>query len=149
MPAWSRCSLKQKNTSTERRPLYLSGEALPPKRRKARTRKKGTEAPKRQRDRDISPRRNGEDKDRSPKRRGNVRDRLGPPQPKLQPRYPPQQFTPLTASVSQVLHEVQHEMFLRWPSQMRTDTIKRDITKYCEFHIDHGHWTYVCIQLKK
>ena len=32
---------------------------------------------------------------------------------------------------------------------MRTDPAKRDITKYCEFHIDHGHRTYDCIQLKK
>ena len=54
-----------------------------------------------------------EDKDRSPKRRGNVRDLLGPPQPELQPLYPPQQFIPLTVSVSQVLYEVQHEKFLR------------------------------------
>ena len=71
---------------------------------------------RRRRDRDRSPRRNKKDRDRSPKRRVNVRDRLGPAQPELQPRYPPQQFTPLTTSVSQVLYEVQHEKFLRWPS---------------------------------
>ena len=52
--------------------------------------------------REQRPRRRG-DRERSPKRRGNVRDHLGPPQPELQQRYPPQQFTPLTASVSQVL----------------------------------------------
>ena len=56
---------------------------------------------------------------------------------------------PLTTSVSQVLYEVQHEKFLRWPSQMRTVPAKRDITKYCDFHRDHGHWTDDCIQLKK
>ena len=27
--------------------------------------------------------------------------------------------------------------------------IKRDMTKYCDFHRDHGHWTDDCIQLKK
>ena len=32
---------------------------------------------------------------------------------------------------------------------MKTDPAKRDITKYCEFHIDHGHRTNDCIQLKK
>ena len=129
--------------------LCLSGEALPRKRRKSRMRKNGTKAPKRQRDQGRSPRKNKKDRDRSPKRRGNVRDHLGPPQPKLQPRYPPQQFTPLTASVIQVLYEVQHEKFLRWPYHMRRDPVKRDITKYCEFHRDHGHRTDDCIQLKK
>ena len=53
------------------------------------------------------------------------------------------------ASVSQVLYEVQHEKFLRWPSQMKTDPAKRDMTKYCDFHRDHGHQTNDYIQLKK
>ena len=111
--------------------------------------KRDQSRPRRRRDRDRSPRRNIENRDRSPKRRDNVRDYLRPPQPKLQPRYPPQQFTPLTASVSHVLYEVQYEKFLRWPSQMKTGPVKRDKTKYCEFHRDHGHRTGDCIQLKK
>ena len=32
---------------------------------------------------------------------------------------------------------------------MKTDLAKRDITKYCEFHRDHGHRTNDFIQLKK
>ena len=76
-------------------------------------------------------------------------NRLGPPQPELQQRYPPRQFTPLTALVSQVLREVQHEKYLRWPSQMRIDPTKRYVTKYCEFHRDHRHQTDDCIQLRK
>ena len=32
---------------------------------------------------------------------------------------------------------------------MKMDPIKRDMTKYCEFHRDHGHRTDDCIQLKK
>ena len=100
-------------------------------------------------DRDRSPRRNSENKERSLKRQGNVRDRQGPPQPELQQRYSPRRFTPLTASVSQVLREVQHEKFLRWPSQIKSDPAKRDNTKYCEFHKDHGHRTDDCIQLRK
>ena len=111
---------------------YINGEeALLSKQRsssaqkeKGRGDKKRERISKRQGDRDRSSRRNRENKERSPKRRGNVRDRLGPPQPELQQRYSPQQFTPppppppppLTASVSQVLREVQHEKFLRWPS---------------------------------
>ena len=56
---------------------------------------------------------------------------------------------PLTAIVSQVLREVQHEKFLRWSSQMRTDPTKRDNTRYCEFYRDHRHRTDDCIQLRK
>ena len=32
---------------------------------------------------------------------------------------------------------------------MKTELAKRDSTKYCEFHRDHGHRTYDCIQLRK
>ena len=32
---------------------------------------------------------------------------------------------------------------------MKTDPTKRDLTKYCEFHRDHGHRTDDCIQLRK
>ena len=115
---------------------------------KSRGEKKRERSPRRRGDRDRSPRKDRENRERSPKRQGNVRDRLGPPQPELQ-RYPPQQFTPLTASVSQVLCETQNGNFLRWPSQMKTYPAKRDSTKYCEFHRDHGHRTYGCIQLRK
>ena len=56
---------------------------------------------------------------------------------------------PLTTSVSQVLRKVQHENFLRCPSQMTSNPTKRDNTKYCEFHRDHGHRTDDCIQPRK
>ena len=133
---------------------YINGEeALISKRgsssthkEKSRTDKQREQSPRRQRDRERSPRR---DRERSPKRRGRVKDRLGPPQPDLRQQCSPRQFTPLTTTVSQVLREVQHENFLRWPSQMRSDPTKRDNTRYCEFHRDHGHRTNYCIQLRK
>ena len=133
---------------------YINGEeALTSKRgsslthkEKSMTDKQRERSPRRQRERERSPRR---DKERSPKRRGSIRDHLGPPQPKLRQQYSPWQFTPLTAIVSQVLHKVQHEKFMRWPSQMRTDPTKRDNTRYCEFHRDHKHRTDDCIQLRK
>ena len=136
---------------------YINGEeALLSKREnssaqkeKSKGEKKRERSPRRRGDRDRSPRRDRENRKQSPKRRGNISDHLGPPQPELQQRYPPQQFTPLAASVSQVLHEVQHENFLRWPCQMKTNPAKRDSTKYCEFHRDHGHRTDDCIQLRK
>ena len=136
---------------------YINGEeALLSKQRSSSTQKekskgdkKRERSPSRQGDGDRSPWRDKENRERSPKRRGNVRDCLGPPQPKMQQWYSPKQFTPLTASVSQVLREMQHEKFLRWPFQMRSNPAKRDNTKYCEFHKDHGHRTDDCIQLRK
>ena len=103
-------------------------------------------SPKRQGDQRKSP---GAEQERSPKRRGNLRERLGPSQPERRRRYSPQHFTPLTASVSQVLHEVGNEQFLRWPAQMKSNPATRDNTKYCEFHRDYGHRTDNCIRLRR
>ena len=126
---------KQKSSSTQKE--------------KSRGDKKRERSPRRQVDRDRSPKRSRENRERSLRRGGNVRDRLRPPRPELQQRYSPRQCTPLIASVSQVLHEVQHENFLRWPSQIRSDPEKRDNSKYCEFHRDHGHRTNDYTQLRK
>ena len=133
---------------------YINGEeALISKKENSSTHKEksGTDkrrgrSPKRQSVRETSSKKDGE---RSPKRRGNLRDRLGPPQFERRRRYSPQRFTPLTASVSQVLHEVRNEQFLRWPVQMKSDPATRDNTKYCEFHRDYGHRTDNCIHLKR
>ena len=133
---------------------YINGEeALISKKESSSTNKEKSgidkrqgRSPKRQSDQEKSPRK---DRERSPKRRGNLRDRLGPPQFERRRRYSPQRFTPLTASVSQVLREVQNEQFLRWLTQMKSDPTARDNTKYCEFHRDYGHRTDDCIQLKR
>ena len=103
-------------------------------------------SPKGQSDRERSP---NKDRERSLKRRGNLRDHLGPPQLERRQHYSPRRFTPLTASVSQVLREVRNEQFLRWPTQMKSDPATRDNTRYCKFHRDYGHRTDDCIQLKK
>ena len=133
---------------------YINGEeALLSKRESSSTRKeKGAtdkqrgRSPKRQGDQRKSL---GTERERSPKRRGSLRDRLGPPQSQGRQRHSPQHFTPLTTSVSQVLHEVRNEQFLRWPTQMKSDPATRDNTKYCEFHRDYGHHTDNCIQLRR
>ena len=91
---------------------------------KSRGNKKWERSPRRQANRDRSPRRSRKNGERSSKRQGNVRDRLGPSQPELQQRYSPRQYTLLTASVSQVLREVQHERFLRWPTNMKLAPLK-------------------------
>ena len=133
---------------------YINGkEALISKKESSSTHKEKSGAdkrrgrsPKRQSDEEGSPKKNGE---RSPKRRGNLRDRLGPPQSERRRRYLPQRFTPLTASVSQVLREVRNEQLLRWPTQMKSNPATRDNSKYCEFHRDYEHRTDDCIQLKR
>ena len=127
---------KEEKYINDEESLISKRESSSTHKEKSRTDKQQERSPRRQRDRERSLRR---DKERSPKRRGSVRDCLGPPQPELWQQYSPRQFTPLTAIVSQVLREVQHEKFMRWPSQMRSDPTKRDNTRYCEFHRDHEH----------
>ena len=126
--------------------LISKKESSSPHKEKSGADKRRGRSPKRQSDQEGSPKKNGE---RSLKRRGNLRDRLGPPQSERRRCYSPQRFTPLTASVSQVLHEVQNEQFLRWPTQMKSDPVTRDNSKYCEFHRDYGHRTDDCIRLKR
>ena len=113
---------------------------------KSGTDKRRGRSPKRQSDRERSPKK---DEERSPKRHENLRDRLGPPQPERRQRYSTRRFTPLIASVSQVLCEVRNKQFLRWPTQMKSDPATRDNTKYCEFHRDYRHRTNDFIQLKR
>ena len=133
---------------------YINGEeALISKKGSSSTHKEKSEtdkrrgrSPKRQSDRKRSLEKEGE---RSPKRRGSLRDRLGPPKLERRQRYSPRRFTPLTASISQVLREVRNEQFLRWPTQMKSDLATRDNSRYCEFHRDYGHRTDDCIQLMK
>ena len=133
---------------------YINGEeALMSKKESSSVSKEKKTTDKR---RGRSPKRQGDqrkssetERERSPKRRGNLRDRLGLPQTERRRHYSPQRFTPLTASVSQVLQEVWNEQFLRWPAQMKSNPATRDNTKYCEFHRDYGHRTDNCIQLRK
>ena len=35
----------------------------------------------------------------------------------------------------------------RWPPRMKTDPFKRDRSKFCEYHGDHGHSTKDCMVL--
>ncbi|GFZ07029.1 hypothetical protein Acr_18g0011990 [Actinidia rufa] len=81
-------------------------------------------------------------KDLDPKRSGNRR-----------PRTPPRQLEfilpPLNAPVAQVLSEIKHEEFVKWPGKIKTDPQKENRNKYCEFHRDHGHNTEDCFQLKE
>ncbi|GFZ21700.1 hypothetical protein Acr_29g0008620 [Actinidia rufa] len=80
--------------------------------------------------------------DRDPKRSNNRR-------PRTPPRRPEFILPPLNAPVAQVLSEIKHEEFVKWPGKIKTDPQKRNKNKYCEFHRDHGHNTEDCFQLKE
>ncbi|GFY81001.1 hypothetical protein Acr_01g0008100 [Actinidia rufa] len=80
--------------------------------------------------------------DRDPKRSNDRR-------PRTPPRRPEFTLPPLNAPVAQVLSEVKHEVFVKWPGKIKTDPQKRNKNKYCEFHRDHGHNTEDCFQLKE
>ncbi|XP_057503492.1 uncharacterized protein LOC130787039 [Actinidia eriantha] len=56
---------------------------------------------------------------------------------------------PLNAPVAQVLSEIKHEKFIKWPGKIKTDPQKRNRNKYYEFHRDHGYNTEDCFQLKE
>ena len=57
-------------------------------------------------------------------------------------------FTPLTASVDQVLIQIKDEEALTYPGKLKGDSNRRSKDKYCRFHRDHGHDTADCYDLK-
>ncbi|GFS39094.1 hypothetical protein Acr_00g0061150 [Actinidia rufa] len=77
--------------------------------------------------------------DRDPKRSNDRR-------PRTPPRCPEFILPPLNAPVAQVLLEIKHEEFVKWPGKIKTDPQKRNWNKYCEYH---GHNTEDCFQLKE
>ncbi|GJW34757.1 reverse transcriptase domain-containing protein [Tanacetum coccineum] len=65
------------------------------------------------------------------------------------PRFPREAFTALIKSPSKILATSEGKSMLRPPPRMFTPASKRDQTRYCEFHEDHGHETNDCIDLRK
>ena len=53
-------------------------------------------------------------------------------------------FTPLIASIDQVLMQINDDATLTWPGKLKGDPNKRSRDKYCHFHLDHGHNTFEC-----
>ena len=56
---------------------------------------------------------------------------------------------PLNALIVQVLTEIKHDEFIKWPGKIKIDPRKKNKNKYCEFHLDQGHKTENCFQLEE
>ncbi|XP_057949272.1 uncharacterized protein LOC131144550 [Malania oleifera] len=57
-------------------------------------------------------------------------------------------YTPLNILRSEVLMQIRKKDYVSWPEPMRTPLHKRNVSKFCQFHKDHGHNTEECIQLR-
>ena len=60
-----------------------------------------------------------------------------------------QQYTPLNVPLEHVLMQIKDNSSLKWPEKMKGDPNKRNRSKYCRFHRDHGHDTDECFDLKQ
>ncbi|XP_057506528.1 uncharacterized protein LOC130789725 [Actinidia eriantha] len=69
--------------------------------------------------------------------------------PRTPPRQPGLILPPLNAPIAQVLTEIKHEEFVKWPRKIKTNPSRRNKNKYYEFHRDHGHNTEDYFQLKE
>ncbi|XP_023906155.1 uncharacterized protein LOC112017930 [Quercus suber] len=49
--------------------------------------------------------------------------------------------------VHKVLERIRNEPYFRWPNKMAGDPEKRDQSRYCQYHQDHGHATEDCRNL--
>ena len=95
---------------------------------------------KRERQEDIR-----QDQGRKKARKGDQRDERRPKP--LGGRFT--SFTPLTAPIDQVLMQIKDEEALTFPGKLKSDPNKRSRDKYYCFHLDHGHDTADCYDLKQ
>jgi hypothetical protein len=51
--------------------------------------------------------------------------------------------------MTQTASAIKGDPSFRWPQKMKTDPFKRDRSKFCEYHADHGHLTEDCISLHR
>jgi hypothetical protein len=56
-------------------------------------------------------------------------------------RFQKEVFTPLNTSLTEVFSAIKGDPAFRWPPKMKADPFKRDRSKFCEYHADHGHLT--------
>ncbi|RVW18443.1 hypothetical protein CK203_105235 [Vitis vinifera] len=70
--------------------------------------------------------------------RPSDRRQEGPSRPELLP------LTPLSISYEKLFPMIQDMSDFRWPGSLRTDPSKRDHSKKCAYHKEHGHTTEAC-----
>ena len=58
-------------------------------------------------------------------------------------------YTPLNTLLEQVLMQIKDDPSLKWLKRMKGDSSKRNKSKYCHFHHDHGRDTDECYDLKQ
>ncbi|XP_022853911.1 uncharacterized protein LOC111375339 [Olea europaea var. sylvestris] len=58
-------------------------------------------------------------------------------------------LTRLNTSKTNILMEIKDMKELKWPSRIKSPPDKRDRSKYCEFHRDHGHTIEDCHALQR
>ncbi|KAK0608559.1 hypothetical protein LWI29_032537 [Acer saccharum] len=56
-------------------------------------------------------------------------------------------YTPLTGDQEEILSIVEDKGLVKYPRQ-QSNNARRDTTKYCRFHKDHGHDTLKCFRLR-
>ncbi|XP_057965428.1 uncharacterized protein LOC131155989 [Malania oleifera] len=57
-------------------------------------------------------------------------------------------YIPLNIPRFEVLMQIRKKYYVSWPESMRTPVYKRNMSKFCQFHKDHGHDTEEYIQLR-
>jgi hypothetical protein len=55
----------------------------------------------------------------------------------------------LNISLTEVFSAIKGDPAFRWPPKMKTDPFRRDRSKFCEYHADHGHSTEDCMSLHR
>ncbi|XP_057505527.1 uncharacterized protein LOC130788840 [Actinidia eriantha] len=120
---------------------YIAAEELA----EAKRRRQGKDDPKRKEPDSRQPESRGEARNKRPNRDSKQIER----RPRTPLRRPGLILPPLNAPIAQVLTEIKHEEFIKWPEKIKTNPTKRNRNKYCEFHWDHGHNMEDCFQLKE
>ena len=65
------------------------------------------------------------------------------------PRFQQEVFTPMNANFIEVFMAIKGDPAFRWPQKTRSDPYKRDRSRFCEYHREHGHSMKDCMVLRR